>query len=128
MQSEFERKIQDLVVADPRYDAEAYRFVSAAVNFTVGRLKEHRHVSARELLDGAVEFACREFGALAGEVLREWGIRTASDLGEIVYLLIGVGLLSASPEDRREDFDAPFPWFPAPVADPGGAAALPYID
>ena len=37
-----------------------------------------------------------------------WGIRSTSDLGEIVYNLIAAGDLEKTPEDARADFDSVF--------------------
>ena len=112
MNSEFNTKVRELVNTDPRYAAEAYSFVSDAVTFTVNRLKEHRHVSAGELLSGMRDFAEKEYGVLAREVLQNWGIFTASDIGELVYLLISVQILSASPGDKRSDFDIDYLPYP----------------
>ena len=105
MNTDFSTKIRELQKRDPRYAEDAYVFVSDAVTFTVNRLSEHRHVTARELLMGIRDYAEKEFGVLAREVLENWGIFTASDIGELVYLLISVNILSASPGDRRSDFD-----------------------
>ena len=98
---------------DVVFTADAYRFVADAVNYTVEKLPEHRHVSALELLKGAREMAINEYGAVAHEVLREFGIKSASDVGKIVYLLISVNLLSSSEEDSPEDFDIDFEPVPA---------------
>lgn len=128
MENPAEAKISELVQKEPRYPAEAYHFVGEAVNFTVGRLPRHRHVSARELLAGVRDYARQEYGVLAHEVLTEWGLAAAADVGRVVYLMIGAGLLSASPEDRPEDFECEFTFDapPAPAAD--AVAALPKID
>ena len=112
MDSVFEIKVKKLTQADPRYNADAYRFVTEAVTFSVNRLEAHRHVTARELMEGIRDYAVQEYGALAHEVLTSWGLAMASDVGEIVYKLIDVELLSASPGDKRSDFDIDFP--PAP--------------
>lgn len=100
-----EDRISQLLASDPRYREEAYRFVSQAVEYTVKKLQHHRHVSAEELLYGAREFAREQFGAVADNVLHSWGLKSCSDFGNVVYLMISVELLSASPGDRREDFD-----------------------
>ena len=129
MDSELKNKIFKLEKADPRYAAEAYVFVSEAVNFTVSRLNEHRHVTARELLGGMREFAEKEYGVLARDVLNSWGVFTASDIGDLVYNLIGVELLSASPGDKRSDFDIDYPPFPpVPEAISFSNLGLPKID
>lgn len=106
--AEFDAGVARILEEVSIYAPDAYRFVAEAVTYTVSKLPSHRHVSAEELLAGAKEFAISEFGAVAGSVLTEWGIAEASDVGKIVYLLIGVGLLSASPEDSPEDFNIAF--------------------
>ena len=126
MDSVFVIKVEKLTQSDPRYSREAYRFVTDAVTFSVNRLEAHRHVTARELMAGIRDYAAQEYGALAREVLASWGITTASDVGDIVYNLIGVELLSASPGDKRSDFDIDFP--PAPqIAETALPEAIPGV-
>lgn len=122
--AEIRAKIDAIIREEPRFSGEAYAFVANAVTFTVGRLPAHRHVSALELLGGVHDYAREEFGVLAYEVLYEWGIRSASDVGRIVYLLIGSGLLSASKDDAPEDFEVDFK-LADPPASPGAAPAAP---
>ena len=45
---------------------------------------------------------------MAKVVLNSWGIKSTSDIGEIVYNMINVDLMRKSPADRREDFDDVF--------------------
>ena len=45
---------------------------------------------------------------MAKVVLNDWGVRSTGDFGEIVYNLIGIGLMKKSDTDRREDFDDVF--------------------
>ena len=99
-----EQVIGRLLVKDPRYTPEAYCFVSEAVNYTVAKLD----VSARELLEGAKSFAAGKYGVVSGLVLESWGLKTACDLGQVVYLLISEGVLSASDDDDIEDFNIEF--------------------
>ena len=66
-----------------------------------------------ELLKGARELAIKEYGAVARAVLQEFGLRTASDVGKVVYILISVNLLSSSEDDSPEDFDIDFEPVPA---------------
>lgn len=114
METEFERKVAALLKREPRYRGEAYFFIADAVNFTVSEQKKSGHVSAAQLLDGIRKFAGQKFGVVAADVLAEWGMADESDAGEVVYLLIGAGLLRASEDDRREDFDTGRPLFPPP--------------
>jgi len=92
---------------EPRYARDAYAFVMDGLDHTVSALDERRHVSGAELLDGLCVFARAQFGMLAFDVLRAWGIRTGGDVGEIVFHLIDAGILSRRDEDTREDFDIP---------------------
>ncbi|HYT63395.1 MAG TPA: Minf_1886 family protein, partial [Gemmatimonadales bacterium] len=41
----------------------------------------------------------------ASAVLTHWGIHTTEDFGQIVFILIDVGLLAQQPTDRLEDFE-----------------------
>jgi uncharacterized repeat protein (TIGR04138 family) len=102
------RALHAAVAKDSRYRAEAYLFVCDAVQFTVGRLPERRHVSGQELCEGLVDLALERFGYLAPLVLGHWGIRQTDDVGEIVFNLIEVSLLSRTDEDTKEDFHAVF--------------------
>ena len=129
MSNDFDKKIRELLKTDSRYAADAYSFVSNAVTFTVSRLPEHRHVNAQELSLGLREFAENQFGVLAPDVLESWGISTASDVGNLVYNLISVSILSASPGDRRSDFDIDLSPLPRLTAmSPSENISLPTID
>lgn len=119
-EAEINSRIEAILKKEPRFAPEAYTFIANAVTFTVGRLPAHRHVSALELLGGIHDHAREEFGVLAWEVLHEWGVKSASDVGRIVYLLIESGLLSASKEDSPKDFDIDFK-----LADPPVSSELP---
>ena len=93
-----------LLKEDPRYKREAYQFVSEALEFTVGRLPERRHVSGSELSEGIRDYALEQFGPLAREVFLSLGIRSTNDFGEIVFNLIKIGIMSKTQDDRPEDF------------------------
>lgn len=109
-----------VLARDSRYSIHAYAFLFEALEHTkilkkrsrakvrAKRLKaagSARHVSGREICEGARELALRHYGLLAMTVLAQWGIRSTSDLGEIVYNLIASGDLEKTPEDSRADFD-----------------------
>ena len=91
---------------DPRYTPEAYEFIFQALGYTLSKVGERRHVSARELLDGIREFALQRFGNLTLLVLERWGVRTTDDFGEIVFNLIDDKLMSRTETDAKEDFRA----------------------
>jgi uncharacterized repeat protein (TIGR04138 family) len=89
---------------EPHYHVDGYIFVCEAVQFTCQRQGRRRHVSGQELLDGLCELALEQFGYLADAVLAAWGITTTDDIGEMVFTLIDVGLLSRREEDSKDDF------------------------
>jgi uncharacterized repeat protein (TIGR04138 family) len=126
-----------VIARDSRYSIEAYAFVLEALQLARNRkLKERRkqvdksgsprsrprtasapekdrpdlnsHVTGQEVCLAARRLALRTYGAMALMVLDQWGIRSTSDIGEIVYNLIASGDLSKTPEDQRSDFDDVF--------------------
>ena len=104
----YEQALDRVLASDTRYSREAYMFIQAALDYyqrqhRQGRVREH--VSGPELLKGIRELALIEYGPMARSVLNHWGLLRGEDVGEIVYNLIGVGLMAKTPEDRREDFD-----------------------
>jgi len=110
----FRDAVDELRERSGRYAREAYLFLVAALGETVRALPvsrladpERRHLSGRELVDGVVDMAREEFGALAPTVFREWGVTSARDLGVMVFELVEAGHLSARPEDTMADFAEP---------------------
>jgi uncharacterized repeat protein (TIGR04138 family) len=97
-------RVRELVRRDPRYAPEAYYFIFEALEFTLGRINEHRHVSGQELLEGIRDYALERFGPLSRTVFNEWGIWRTQDFGEIVFNLVDADLLKKTREDRPEDF------------------------
>ncbi len=110
-----------VLARDPRYPIQAYAFLFEALEFTKTLKKRSQprsrsrmkaasahHVSGRELCEGARRLALRDYGLMAMGVLNLWGIRSTSDLGEIVYNLIASGDLEKTPSDSRSDFDNVF--------------------
>ncbi|MBN2037481.1 MAG: hypothetical protein JW768_12125 [Chitinispirillaceae bacterium] len=90
---------------DTRYRLEAYLFVINGLEFYLTVIGEKRHVTGQELAVGLLRYAAKQFGPLALSVLNQWGIATTGDLGNIVYNLIDIKVMSKQPHDRREDFD-----------------------
>ncbi len=110
MQKALERIRKELVDSgrDSRYRISAYGFVLNGLEYYISRIGTKRHVSGEELSYGLAEFAARQFGPLAHDVLCAWGIEKTDDFGAIVYNLIGIGLMSRRDEDRLEDFFSVF--------------------
>jgi uncharacterized repeat protein (TIGR04138 family) len=118
-----------VVARDARYPIQAYAFVLEALEHTkylrkrarakararglAARARQPRgaagrHVSGRELCDGARDLASRQYGLMAITVLAQWGIGCTGDIGNIVYNLIASGDLEKTAQDSRTDFDDVF--------------------
>lgn len=114
--------VKKILEADSRYDWEAYRFVREALAYAhdvlkmdapsepVGKTESsegrvERHLTGQTLCEAIRVYAIEQYGYMARIVLRNWGVTTTSDFGEIVYNLIQAGLMKKSKQDRREDFD-----------------------
>ena len=100
--------LMDILNKDKRYDPEAYSFVMLALEFTTKKLRKKGHITGQELLIGIKEYSLDKFGPMTRTVLEHWGIKTTNDFGEIVFNMIGVGILGKSEEDSREDFNNRF--------------------
>ncbi len=96
--------LERTIANDPRYKIEAYAFVHDALSHTWRQLKQRRHVTGRELLDGVKDLALIRYGPMAKAVLNSWGVMTTDDIGAIVFNLVDAGILSKTEEDRLEDF------------------------
>jgi uncharacterized repeat protein (TIGR04138 family) len=110
-----------LLCEDRRYKLEAYEFVRLGLSYAQEVLElggeeagpppadgrpRPRHVTGQDLCWALRELAQEQYGRLAKLVLADWGIRSTSDFGEIVYNLIRIGEMSKSDSDRRADFNA----------------------
>lgn len=92
----------------PEFHETAYVFVLSALQFTIDRLGEPRHISGRELAEGCRDLAMERWGPLARSVLEYWGIHSTRDLGEIVFALVDCGVLVRRDEDAITEFDGIF--------------------
>lgn len=110
-----------VLACDARYSIPAYAFVFEALDYAKKKKVQtrarnrrprpsdaSRHISGRELCEGARELALRHYGLLAITVLGQWGIHSTSDIGEIVYNLIASGDLEKTASDSRADFNDVF--------------------
>jgi uncharacterized repeat protein (TIGR04138 family) len=100
-----EAALAELRRRDGKYNERAYVFVLAALEFAQTKLPARRHLSGVELAWACRDFALEQFGMLAATVLTHWGITSTEDFGQIVFMLIDVGLLARQPNDRLEDFE-----------------------
>ncbi|HYF51299.1 MAG TPA: Minf_1886 family protein [Planctomycetota bacterium] len=99
-----EQKISQIILRDDRYHREAYRFVQEGLEYTVQRRGRRGHVSGKELLEGLRDLARERFGLMARTVLNQWGVKSTSDFGEIVFNLVDEQVMSKQDSDTREDF------------------------
>jgi uncharacterized repeat protein (TIGR04138 family) len=105
----FAEALDSIVASDPRYQREAYVFLRDALDFTTKQQKKIkganvRHVAGPELLDGARQYALKEFGPMVITVFDSWGIHSCEDIGHMVFNLIGAGIFGKTEEDSMEDF------------------------
>ncbi len=117
-----------LLRKDPRFPLDAYLFVREALSFAADELNlgspqyeepvleiedeaaddegiVERHLTGQELCEAIRQYAINQFGYMAQVVLRNWGIFSTGDFGDIVYNMIDVGLMKKSPQDCRTHFD-----------------------
>lgn len=105
----FDEALKLILKADNRYAKESYVFLRLALSYTIKALNKPdqgpaRHISGRELLDGIRQYALREYGPITRTVLATWGITRTEDFGEIVFNLVGHGVLGKTDQDKKEDF------------------------
>ena len=120
MEIDLSEKMRRIMARDDRYDTEAYRFLSEALDYTIcslGREKysedEKRHASGKELLEGVREYGLMKFGPLTRTVLEHWGICSCEDFGEIVFNIVEEGVLKKTESDSKEDFKGGFSFYDA---------------
>jgi len=116
-----------LLQEDRRYKPEAYIFIFEALSYAqnvlgmgAGKTNElsspaqpaiesdetaERHVSGQELCEAIRLYALHQYGYMAKIVLNNWGLRTTSDFGEVVFNLIRIGKMKKTPSDTLVDFN-----------------------
>ncbi len=105
-----DQAIAKLREENPKYAPTPYHFIRRALDFSLRKLKRQdadrpAHVSGKELLEGFRDLALEEYGPLAKTVLEDWGITKCSEVGEIVFQLVGMGVLGKNENDVIEDFE-----------------------
>ena len=66
------------------------------------------HFTPQQLCEAIRGYAQEMFGLMAPLVLKNWGVRSTSDFGEIVFQLIEIGEMTKTENDHRTDFDEVF--------------------
>jgi uncharacterized repeat protein (TIGR04138 family) len=106
------KSLDEIVDEVGLYPRDAYKFVQKGLSYTVEKIhaeladdpQANRHVSGQQLCEGLREFALKEWGLLAGTVLRRWGITATYDFGRIVFALVDNQHMAKTDEDTIEDF------------------------
>ena len=101
---DFYQLVDEIYAQDPRYKPDAYEFLMQGLYFTQKKLKRLGHISGRELSGGLRDFAIEQFGPMARTVFSHWGVIQTQDLGNMVYNMINLGMLSKTEEDSLDDF------------------------
>lgn len=108
MPKSFAEAINAILNRHTEYAPDAYEFMRQALDYTMEQQAtdaKTRHLDAKELYFGTCSYALEQYGTLAGEVLSFWGVTSSSDIGNLVYNLIEVGVFGKQEGDSREQFD-----------------------
>lgn len=111
MDAELAERVEQAIRADGRYPPEAFEFLNQGLERAVRDkgpelvAEGSRHVSGQELCVALRRLAVERWGPLAGAVLRSWNIRATRDFGEMVYLMIEIGLMGKQDSDSIDDFN-----------------------
>ena len=111
MDTDTAKLVERAIRADGRYPPAAYEFLHYGLEFTTRMVHDldagegPRHVSGQQLCEGLRALALERWGSLAPAVLSSWNIRRTRDFGEMVFLLIELGLMGKQESDHIEDFD-----------------------
>lgn len=105
----FEEAVRTICRSDKRFKMDGYHFLRDALEHTVETLRsdeteENRHVTGREMVQGVVELALKEYGSMALPVLTTWGVERDEDIGTMVFNLIDAGAFRKSDGDSPDDF------------------------
>lgn len=103
---DFYQIIEEIYAKDNRYKPDSYEFLMQALHFTQNKLKRQSHINGRELSEGIREFVIEQYGAMSLTVLSHWGINKTEDFGNIVFNLVGKGLLAKTESDSIKDFNS----------------------
>lgn len=105
----FEQAVASILERDRRFAPGAYEFLKEALDFTLKQVMDQnggtpRHVAGQELLAGFRALALQQFGPMASTLLQEWGVRSCSDVGDMVFLLIEENIFGRQESDSKQDF------------------------
>ncbi len=105
------RRIERAIRDDGRYPPAAFEFLQRGLEYTTRMVYGNElpegphHVTGQQLCEGLRRLALETWGRLAPLVLASWNITRTRDFGEMVFLLVDMGLMGKQESDRIEDFD-----------------------
>src|SRR5437588_6824899 len=92
---ELDKSLNDVIAELAIYPPQAFEFVQQGLSYTVslihGQIADpsaNRHVSGPQLCQGLREYGFRQWGLMAGAVLRRWNITSTMDFGRIVFAMV----------------------------------------
>jgi len=89
---------------DVRFAPEAYGFILSSLDFERTRSAIEGHMKANVVVKAVCDLAVLKFGPLAESVLRSWGVTETRNVGEIVYNLIDMEILTKTDDDSFDEF------------------------
>jgi len=106
------KSMEQVIRDDGRYPPDAFAFLheglTKAVKAVHGQPEQEtsprRHVTGKQLCESLRDLAMGRWGMLAKLVLSRWNIRSTTDFGNMVYLLVNNGFMRKTDEDSLEDF------------------------
>jgi uncharacterized repeat protein (TIGR04138 family) len=110
LRTRFRPKIEKLIAKEPRFTFEAYEFIYASLTRAVHETplqpgERGRHATAAEFVRACGEQARRAWGENARAHAQSLGFTSASDIGDIIFLLVDNGYMGKRESDKRSDFD-----------------------
>jgi uncharacterized repeat protein (TIGR04138 family) len=132
---DFSEAVELLAERDPRYHHDAYFFLRDALDHAVKLRKrqvgEAGHVTGQQICEAARVLALKQFGPMVPTVFAWWGLEKTEDFGEMVWLLIELGVVSKTDSDTKADYTSTYdfhtafvvPYLPKPAGATSPASA-----
>ena len=110
MEDEITKRIEFLIESRGKHTISSYCALLDAVNECANDNSRTRleHISGQDLARKFANLVLNAYGPMSIFVLDSWEIKNTRDIGEMVFDLVGVGLLFFSENDKIEDFDDVF--------------------
>jgi uncharacterized repeat protein (TIGR04138 family) len=105
---DFTEAVDRLTESEPRFHRDAFFFLREALDYTVKlrkrQLGESGHVNGAQLCEGIRQLAIKQFGPMVPTVFSYWGLQRTDDFGDMVWMLIELGVFGKTDSDSRADF------------------------